>query len=381
MTSLPQEPYGLYHPDYEHDSCGVGMVAHIKGVASRSILDDAYELLKSMEHRAGVGAQPNSGDGAGILTALPYDFLCRAVMADLGVELPEPGRLGAGVVFLPKTEKERSRCKQTVEALVQEHGQRLIGWRVVPVAPEKADIGIAARASEPHIEQLLIEAADGIDREAFERKLYLIRKNASHLLRTDRSLSQAKMFYICSLSSRVMIYKGMLRTLQLMDYYKDLQDPNYVTHLAMVHARFSTNTFPSWDLAHPMRLIAHNGEINTFRGNRNWMRAREGSMRSELFGEDLGSIFPVIEPDCSDTSGLDNALDFLLATGRTLPESVLMMIPEAWQKHESMDSEKRAFYEYHSSMMEPWDGPSSVTFTDGRCIGAVLDRNCLPPSP
>ena len=378
-TTLP-EPYGLYRPEYEHDSCGVGMVAHIKGVASRGIVDDAYELLKSMEHRAGVGAQPNSGDGAGILTALPYAFLSRVVESDLGIKLPESKKLGAGVVFLPKEEKERAHCKQAVEALVHEHGQRLIGWRVVPVAPEKADIGIAARTSEPFIEQLLVEAADDIDQDAFERKLYLIRKNASHLLRTDTTLAQAKMFYICSLSSRVMIYKGMLRTLQLMDYYVDLQEPDYVTHLAMVHARFSTNTFPSWDRAHPMRLIAHNGEINTFRGNRNWMRAREGTMRSELFGEDLGSIFPVIEPDCSDTSGLDNALDFLLVTGRTLPESVLMMIPEAWQKHESMDAEKRAFYEYHSSMMEPWDGPSSVTFTDGRCIGAVLDRNGLRPS-
>ena len=356
------------------------MVAHIKGVASRGIVDDAYELLKSMEHRAGVGAQPNSGDGAGILTALPYAFLSRVVESDLGIKLPESKKLGAGVVFLPKEEKERAHCKQAVEALVHEHGQRLIGWRVVPVAPEKADIGIAARTSEPFIEQLLVEAADDIDQDAFERKLYLIRKNASHLLRTDTTLAQAKMFYICSLSSRVMIYKGMLRTLQLMDYYVDLQESDYVTHLAMVHARFSTNTFPSWDRAHPMRLIAHNGEINTFRGNRNWMRAREGTMRSELFGEDLGSIFPVIEPDCSDTSGLDNALDFLLVTGRTLPESVLMMIPEAWQKHESMDAEKRAFYEYHSSMMEPWDGPSSVTFTDGRCIGAVLDRNGLRPS-
>ena len=380
MTANLNQPYGLYHPDYEHDSCGVGMVAHIKGVASRSIVDDAYELLKSMEHRAGVGAQPNSGDGAGILTALPYEFLSRVVQDDLNLTLPRLGAFGAGLVFLPKNEDERSRCKRAVEALISDHGQQLIGWRVVPVAPEKADIGTAAKLSEPHVEQLLVAAAAGIDQDEFERKLYLIRKNASHLLRTDTSLSQAKMFYICSLSTRVMIYKGMLRTLQLMDYYPDLQAPDYVSHLAMVHARFSTNTFPSWDRAHPMRLIAHNGEINTFRGNRNWMRAREGTMRSDLFGEDLGSVFPVIEPDCSDTSGLDNAMDFLLMTGRTLPESVLMMIPEAWQKHESMDSQKRAFYEYHSSMMEPWDGPSSVTFTDGRCIGAVLDRNGLRPS-
>jgi len=358
----------------------VGLVAHIKGVPSRGIVDDAYTILKSMEHRAGVGAQPNSGDGAGMLTALPYDFLARVVPEELGVDVPTVGALGVGLVFLPQDPKERTLCKQEVESLIARHGQQLLGWRVVPVAPDEANLGTAAKLTEPYSEQLLVRAAPGLDQDAFERQLYLIRKAASHRLRTHASLSQSKMFYICSLSSRVMIYKGMLRTLQLMDYFPDLKAPDYVSHLAMVHARFSTNTFPSWDRAHPMRLIAHNGEINTFRGNRNWMRAREGVMQSERFRDDLSSLFPVIEPDCSDTSGLDNALEFLLRTGRTLPESILMMIPEAWQKHESMDPAKRAFYEYHSAMMEPWDGPSSVTFTDGRCIGAVLDRNGLRPS-
>ena len=378
-TTAPQRN-SLYDPAYEHDSCGVGLVAHIKGVPSRAIVDDAYAVLKSMEHRAGVGAQPNSGDGAGMLTALPYDFLARVAPKELGAELPARGALGAGLVFLPRDAKERALCKREVETLVDQHGQQLIGWRIVPVAPDEADLGAAARLTEPHSEQLLVGAAPGLDQEAFERQLFLIRKAASHKLRTHAALSQAKMFYICSLSSRVMIYKGMLRTLQLMDYFPDLKAPDYISHLAMVHARFSTNTFPSWDRAHPMRLIAHNGEINTFRGNRNWMQAREGAMQSDNFGDDLASLFPVIEPDCSDTSGLDNALEFLLRTGRSLPESVLMMIPEAWQKHESMDPAKRAFYEYHSAMMEPWDGPSSVTFTDGRCIGAVLDRNGLRPS-
>jgi glutamate synthase (NADPH/NADH) large chain len=380
MTTRSKTRQGLYDPAYEHDSCGVGLVAHIKGVPSRTIVDDAYMILKSMEHRAGVGAQPNSGDGAGILTALPYDFLARVVPEGLGVEIPVAGALGVGLVFLPQDLKERAFCKQAVESLIARHGQQLIGWRVVPVAPDAADLGTAAKLTEPYSEQLLVSASPGLDQEAFERQLYLIRKAASHRLRTEASLSQSKMFYICSLSSRVLIYKGMLRTLQLIDYFPDLKAPDYVSHLAMVHARFSTNTFPSWDRAHPMRLIAHNGEINTFRGNRNWMRAREGVMQSELFKDDLPSLFPVIEPDCSDTSGLDNALEFLLMTGRTLPESILMMIPEAWQKHESMDPAKRAFYEYHSAMMEPWDGPSSVTFTDGRCIGAVLDRNGLRPS-
>ena len=380
MSVNADRPQGLYDPAFEHDSCGVGFVAHIGGIPSRGILDDAYAILKSMEHRAGVGAQPNSGDGAGILTALPYEFFARVARDALGITLPAPGRFGTGLVFLPRDEGEREHCKRAVESLITQHGQHLVGWRVVPVMPEEADLGIAARLSEPHIEQLLVASSGDQDQDAFERKLYLIRKQASHQLRSAATLTQAKMFYICSLSSRVMIYKGMLRTLQLMDYFPDLQAPDYVSHLAMVHARFSTNTFPSWDRAHPMRLMAHNGEINTFRGNRNWMQAREGVMHSDLFGDDLRSIFPVIEPDCSDTSGLDNALEFLLMTGRSLPASIMMMIPEAWQKHESMDASKRAFYEYHSTMMEPWDGPSSVTFTDGRCIGAVLDRNGLRPS-
>ena len=353
LKTTTRQRNSLYDPAYEHDSCGVGLVAHIKGVPSRAIVDDAYAVLKSMEHRAGVGAQPNSGDGAGMLTALPYDFLARVVPEELGVELPARGALGAGLVFLPRDTKERALCKREVEALVVRHGQQLIGWRVVPVCPDEADLGAAARRTEPHSEQLLVGAAPGLDQGVFERQLFLIRKAASHKLRTQAALSQAKMFYICSLSSRVMVYKGMLRTLQLMDYFPDLKAPDYVSHLAMVHARFSTNTFPSWDRAHPMRLIAHNGEINTFRGNRNWMQAREGAMQSDDFGDDLASLFPVIEPDCSDTSGLDNALEFLLRTGRSLPESVLMMIPEAWQKHESMDPAKRAFYEYHSAMMEP----------------------------
>jgi glutamate synthase (NADPH/NADH) large chain len=380
LKTTARKRNSLYDPAYEHDSCGVGLVAHIKGVPSRAIVDDAYAVLKSMEHRAGVGAQPNSGDGAGMLTALPYNFLARVVSKELGIELPASGALGAGLVFLPRDAKERALCKREVEMLVVHHGQRLIGWRAVPVCPDEADLGAAARRAEPHSEQLLVGAAPGLDQDAFERQLFLIRKAASHKLRTQAALPQTKMFYICSLSSRVMVYKGMLRTLQLMDYFPDLKAPDYVSHLAMVHARFSTNTFPSWDRAHPMRLIAHNGEINTFRGNRNWMQAREGAMQSDDFGDDLASLFPVIEPDCSDTSGLDNALEFLLRTGRSLPESILMMIPEAWQKHESMDPSKRAFYEYHSAMMEPWDGPSSVTFTDGRFIGAVLDRNGLRPS-
>ncbi|HIA20781.1 MAG TPA: glutamate synthase subunit alpha, partial [Planctomycetaceae bacterium] len=245
---------------------------------------------------------------------------------------------------------------------------------------DEADIGPTARAAAPAIEQLFVAAAEGVEADVFERQLYLIRKRASHLLRTDTSLQQRSLFYICSLSSKVMIYKGMLTPGQLLPFYPDLNDPDYQTHLAMVHSRFSTNTFPSWDRAQPNRFMSHNGEINTLRGNINWMQAREGLMKSDLFGDQLESLFPVVEPDCSDSGTFDNVLEFLLMTGRTLQESVMMMIPEAWQKHESMPEAKRAFYEYHSCLMEPWDGPASIVFTDGQYIGAVLDRNGLRPS-
>ena len=372
--------YGLYDPVFEHDSCGVGFVAHIRGQRSRGIIDDAYTVLQNMDHRGAVGAEPNSGDGAGILTALPHEFLARVTRDELSTTLPEIGRFGAGVVFFPQDKTERDQCKREVERLVAECGQHLVGWRPVPVEPERADLGATARACQPRIEQLLVAAAAALDNDNFERQLYLIRKQASRLLRGNTTLSHRKMFYICSLSSKVMIYKGMLRTLQLMEYFPDLRDPDYTSHLAMVHSRFSTNTFPSWDRAQPGRFMAHNGEINTLRGNINWMRAREGVMKCSLFGDDLASIFPVIEPDCSDSGNFDNALEFLLMTGRTLQEAIMMMVPEAWQKHDTMDEAKRAFYEYHSALMEPWDGPASIAFTDGRYIGAVLDRNGLRPS-
>ncbi|MCA9155086.1 MAG: glutamate synthase large subunit, partial [Planctomycetales bacterium] len=372
--------HGLYDPANEKDSCGVGFVAHIKGQRSHQIVQDAYVVLKNMDHRGACGCEANTGDGAGILTSLPYEFLTKVAANELGVELPAPGRFGAGVVFLPTKEDERARCKQVVEEIVAAQGQRLIGWRVVPTLTDEANIGPTARAAEPHIEHLIIGAADGLEGDAFERQLYLIRKQASHRLRTDASLEQASMFYVCSLSTKVMIYKGMLTTEQLFQYFSDLNDPDYQSHLAMVHSRFSTNTFPSWDRAQPCRFMSHNGEINTVRGNINWMTARQGVVESELFGDELAKLFPVVEPDCSDSGTFDNVLEFLLMTGRTLQESVMMMIPEAWQKHETMSETKRAFYEYHSAMMEPWDGPASIVFTDGKYIGAVLDRNGLRPS-
>ncbi len=371
---------GLYDPAFEKDSCGVGFVAHIKGERSHQILVDAYKALTSMDHRGARGCEPNTGDGAGVLTALPYEFLVRVAREELGTGLPSPGKLGAGIVFLPTKSDERKKCKQAVEQIVNEQGQHLVGWREVPTDREAADLGPSARRCEPHIEQLLVGAGPGLEFEAFERQLYLIRKRASHLLRRDSSMEQAKAFYVCSLSTKVVVYKGMLTTGQLKSYYPDLSDPDFKTHLAMIHSRFSTNTFPSWDRAQPNRFMSHNGEINTLRGNINWMRAREGVMKTDLFGDDLEKLFPVIEPDCSDSGNFDNALEFLLMTGRTLQEAVLMMIPEAWQNHTDMPGYKRAFYEYHSCLMEPWDGPASIAFTDGHYIGAVLDRNGLRPS-
>jgi glutamate synthase (NADPH/NADH) large chain len=372
--------YGLYDAAFEHDSCGVGLVAHIKGQRSHQLVRDADHVLQRMAHRSACGCEVNTGDGSGMLTALPHEFLTQVARTELHTDLPEPGCFSAGLVFLPTSDTERDYCKQVVERIIGEQGQRLVGWRCVPVRPDSADIGPTARRAMPSIEQLFVAAGNGLSGEAFERQLYLIRKRATRLLRNDRRLQQAALFYVCSLSTKVIVYKGMLTPNQLARFYPDLNDESYTTHLAMVHSRFSTNTFPSWDRAQPNRFMAHNGEINTLRGNINWMRAREGVMRSKLFGEELAEVFPVVEPDCSDSGTFDNVLEFLLMTGRTLQESIMMMIPEAWQKHESMVDYKRAFYEYHSAVMEPWDGPASITFTDGHYVGAVLDRNGLRPS-
>ena len=374
------EKYGLYDPVNEHDSCGVGFIAHIKGKRSHQIIVDAEEILCHMDHRGARGAEVNTGDGAGMLTALPHQFLQRIAAEDLKADLPAPGQFAAGIVFLPTNTGERQFCKETIEKITIEQGQKLVGWRKVPVDSDAANIGPSARAVEPVIEQLFIAATDGLDAEAFERQLYVIRKRASHQLRIDSGLQQAKLFYVCSLSMKVIVYKGQMFSSQLMSYYPDLTAPDFKSHLAMVHSRFSTNTFPSWDRAHPNRFMCHNGEINTLRGNTNWMHARHGVMQSDLFGDDLRKLFPIIEPDCSDSGNFDNALELLLMSGRSLPEAVMMMIPEAWENHESISPEKRGFYEYHSCLQEPWDGPASIAFTDGQYIGAVLDRNGLRPS-
>ncbi len=371
---------GLYDPRHEHESCGVGFVCDIKGRASHGILEDARHINCCMVHRGGLGYEANTGDGAGILTGLPHKLLARFAKESFRATLPAPGEYGVGNVFLPRDTDERAHCVAFIESVIAAEGQECLGWRDLPHDAVRADLGSAAITSMPHLAQLFIKAGAGFSQDRFERVLYLIRKYASRVLRTDEALSERKLMYFCSLSSRVLIYKGMLTPHQLFDFYDDLCDKAFESHLAMVHSRFSTNTFPSWDRAQPNRFMSHNGEINTLLGNSNWMNARQGVMRSELFGDNLSKLFPVVEPDCSDSGTFDNALEFLLMTGRTLQESVMMMIPEAWQQHAEMSEQKRAFYEYQSCLMEPWDGPASIAFTDGHYIGAVLDRNGLRPS-
>jgi glutamate synthase (ferredoxin) len=356
----------LYSPSDEHDACGVGFVAHIKGARSHSIVRSALDLLINLEHRGATGSDPDTGDGAGILIQIPDRFF-RKVAA---FALPEAGRYGAGLVFLPHDEAKRAECKAIVERIVVEEGQQLLGWRDVPV--DLARIGKTAASVAPRFEQLFVAANDqGLRPDAFERKLYVIRK------RIERA---ARDIYICGLSSQTLIYKGMLTATQIEGMFPDLSDPDVESALALVHQRFSTNTFPSWPLAHPYRYVAHNGEINTLRGNINWMKAREGLLKSSVFGDDLQKVLPVITEGGSDTATFDNVLEFLVMAGRSLPHAILMMIPEPWSGNPAMDPALRAFYEYHSSIMEPWDGPASISFTDGRLIGAVLDRNGLRPS-
>jgi glutamate synthase (NADPH/NADH) large chain len=377
-NGLPKK-HGLYDPALEKDSCGVGFIAHIKGVRSHSIVRDACAALRAMDHRGACGCEDNTGDGAGILTAIP-DELMRAEASRLfGVELPPIGSYAVAQVFLPRDEAERNICKRTLEKYVAAQGQSFIGWRPVPTDKAKANFGATAAAGEPVMEQMLVAAGQDVDRTAFCRQLYLIRKQAFHALNKQK-LRQRSMYYVASFSSRIIIYKGQLTSHQVVPYYPDLADPRYTSHLAMIHSRFSTNTFPSWERAQPMRFMSHNGEINTLRGNINWMSAREGQLESELFGADLRKLLPVTDMSTSDSGVFDNVLELLLLGGRSLPEAVMMMIPEAWQNHESMPEYKRAFYEYHSCLMEPWDGPASVVFCDGRYIGAVLDRNGLRPS-
>ena len=374
------EKTGLYDPSQEKDSCGVGFVANIKGQPSHQIMLDAYHLNSRMDHRGGCGFEANSGDGAGILMALPNSFFRKVAKIEFDTDLPDAGQFAVGNIFLPQIDEERHICREAINQIIAEEGQSLVGWRVVPIDAKGADVGPAALMAQPRIEQLFVAAGADLDQEQFERKLYVIRKQFTHRLRQDSSLSEAKQVYACSLSTKVIVYKGMLTPGQLFPFYGDLTNPDFETHMAMAHSRFSTNTFPSWDRAQPNRFMSHNGEINTLRGNVNSMVARQGKAKTDVFGDKLKTIFPVIDDDCSDSGSFDAVLEFMLMSGRSLPASVMMMIPEAWQSDTNMAQAKKDFYEYHSALMEPWDGPASIVFSDGHYMGAVLDRNGLRPS-
>ncbi len=368
---------GLY-AQAEHDACGVGFVAHIKGVKSHAVVAQGLRILKSLDHRGAVGADPLMGDGAGLLIQIP-DAFYRAEMHAQGVELPPPGEYGVGMIFLPKEAASREACIDALERAVHAEGQVLLGWREVPV-DDTLEMSDAVRASAPVMRQVFIgRGADILVPDALERKLYVIRKTASARI-TALALTHGAEYYVPSMSCRTVIYKGLLLAGQVGRYYLDLQDERVVSALALVHQRFSTNTFPSWPLAHPYRMVAHNGEINTVKGNFNWMRARQGQMRSPVLGADLRKLYPITLDGQSDTATFDNTLELLVMAGYPLAQAVMMMIPEAWEQHTLMDAQRRAFYEYHAAMLEPWDGPAAMVFTDGRQIGATLDRNGLRPA-
>ncbi len=376
QTAAPVQQ-GLYDPTHEHDACGVGFVVHIKGQKSHEIVKQGLEILVRLNHRGACGCEPNTGDGAGILIQTPHDFLQKAA-AEAGVTLPAPEQYGVAMVYLPQDPSHRQSCEQRLEKAVTDHGQTVLGWRTVPT--DNSSLGKTARDCEPVVRQLFVgRNADLPDTAAFERRLYVIRKVAEQAIRYS-DFPGNKHFFICSLSSRTMLYKGMLMPEQVPAYYPDLQNPELTSGLALVHSRFSTNTFPSWDRSHPYRFLAHNGEINTLRGNSNWMHARQMLFESPLFGEDIKKLIPVVNPDGSDSAVFDNCLEMLVMAGRELPHAVMMMIPEPWESHEAMDPDLKAFYEFHSCLMEPWDGPASIAFTDGTQIGAILDRNGLRPS-
>ncbi|MBU8907332.1 glutamate synthase large subunit [Desertibacillus haloalkaliphilus] len=372
---LPQKQ-GLYDPQFEHDNCGIGFLANVKGQQSHEIVTDALHILRNLEHRGGQGDEVNTGDGAGILMQIPHTFF-KHQCEQLAIKLPDKGEYGVGMLFLPQEQALRKECEKQLEEIITEEGQVLLGWRDVPV--DDSMLGQAAKASMPFVRQLFIARDHQIEGDqTFERKLYVIRKRAEKEIGSKRANGHS--FYFTSLSSRTIVYKGMLTTEQVNQFYLDLNDATFETALALVHSRFSTNTFPSWERAHPNRYMIHNGEINTLKGNVNWMHARESMFESDIFGEDLRKVLPVIDESGSDSSMFDNTLEFLSLSGRSMSHAAMMMIPEPWQNDESMNKEKRDFYQFHSCLMEPWDGPTAIVFTDGKQIGACLDRNGLRPA-
>ena len=378
MTYDDQIPgkQGLYDPINEHDACGIGFVVQIKNRKSHAIVRQGLDILIHLAHRGAVGADPDMGDGAGILVQMP-DGLLRPEAAKLGITLPALGSYGVGMMFLPRDEAVRKKCEAIVESVIVAEGHKFLGWRDVPV--DSGVLGKSVRAQEPVIRQVFVGRVSSVTaQDAFERKLYVIRKVISHKI---RELGQeASDFYTPSMSSRTIVYKGMLLAHQVGPYYHDLGDKRFESALALVHQRFSTNTFPKWSLAHPFRMICHNGEINTLRGNNNWMAARRYAMKSDLLGDDVAKLWPISFPGQSDSACFDNALELLVQGGYSLAHAMMMMIPEAWAGNPLMDEQRRAFYEYHAALMEPWDGPAAVCFTDGRQIGATLDRNGLRPA-
>jgi glutamate synthase (ferredoxin) len=368
---------GLYDPQFEHDACGVGFIAHMKGQKSHAIVRQGLQILCNLDHRGACGAEVNTGDGAGILIQMPHKFL-KKVAAQKRIKLPEPGHYAAGVVFLPHDAKARREFKRDFDRIAAEEGQDVLGWRDLPV--DNSMLGATARASEPFMAMVFVKRGPSCkDEMSFERKLYVIRKLAHREIRNS-GRPESQFWYVASLSYKTLVYKGMLLTEQLGRYFKDLNDPDIESGLALVHSRFSTNTFPSWERGHPYRYIAHNGEINTLRGNINWMHARQALFESKVFGDDVKKLLPIINTTGSDSAMFDNCLELLVLAGRPLPHAMMMMIPEPWEYHTTMSDELKAFYEFHSCLMEPWDGPASVAFTDGKVIGACLDRNGLRPS-
>ncbi|HEY5627055.1 MAG TPA: glutamate synthase large subunit [Nitrospira sp.] len=376
MMNIPGLPpkQGLYDPQQEKDSCGIGFVVNIKGQKSHQIVRQGLQVLENLTHRGAQGCDPCTGDGAGILLQVPHAFFKRAA-GDVGVTLPNAGEYGVGQLFLPPNQSARQQCEKLFANIIEEEGARLIGWRDVPVKSDA--IGEQARKTEPFMRQVFI-ARDALNEAQFERKLYVIRKRVEKAI-AESAIQDREHFYIPSLSANTIVYKGLLLPHQMGAYYQDLTDESLASALALVHSRFSTNTFPTWPLAQPFRMLAHNGEINTLKGNVNWMKARQGRLHSEKFGKDMDKLFPIVTENQSDSACLDNALEFLLLGGRSLPHTMMMLIPEPWVSNPQMNLERRGFYQYHAAMMEPWDGPAAVCFTDGKMIGATLDRNGLRP--
>ena len=368
-------PQGLYHPQNEHDACGMGLVASIRGEKSHEIIRKGIEVLINLTHRGAAGCDPETGDGAGILIQIPHAFFAREC-GELGMNLPGPGAYGVAMVFLPVERHSRLQCEGVFERIAQEEGASVLGWRDTPVNGDA--IGREARNSQPYIEQLFVGRPEGLEEEAFERLVYRIRRRTENEIAASE-IEDKETFYVPSFSCRTIIYKGLMLAPQIEKFYFELANPSVTSALALIHQRFSTNTFPSWKLAHPYRYVAHNGEINTIRGNVSWMNARQSVMKSPLHGSHIDKVYPVVVPGGSDSASLDNAVEFLFQSGRSLPHVMAMLIPEAWAGNPDMDEDKRAFYEYHASLMEPWDGPAAIAFTDGRVIGATLDRNGLRP--